>query len=61
MTAAALDPIDILIELAESCDRSQDAGFWILISAAVHLDPTYDWSRDHDGSSAAILFWNGVN
>jgi hypothetical protein len=51
-----LDPAQLLIELAESCTRTEDAAFWILTSAAAHVDPNY--KGDSEGSTAAAFYWN---
>ena len=51
------NPVELLHELAESCGRENDVGFWILTSAAAHIDPNYDWSGDTEGSTAEVLFW----
>jgi hypothetical protein len=32
-----LDPVEILHDLADSCQRRDDDGFWILVSAAAWL------------------------
>lgn len=48
-----LDPVLILQDLAESCSRAEDCGFWILVSAVFHLEG----GHDNKESSAEILFW----
>ena len=47
--APEMDAIEMLTAIAEDCDRTEDACFWILTSAAAHL-------RDHhdeEGSTVA--------
>ena len=46
------DPIDFLFDLADSCDRTEDAAFWILTSAAAHLTR----HADNQGSIVAHYF-----
>jgi hypothetical protein len=50
-----LDPFDILDSLAKSCSRAEDAAFWILTSAAAHVNG-YDLD-DGEGSTVAA-WWN---
>lgn len=51
---AQLDPLEILDDLAASCSRADDAGFWILTSAEFHLSGF----QDDEGSTADAFFWN---
>jgi hypothetical protein len=63
ISVGALDPIDILNSLADSCNRSDDDVFWVLTSAAAYLngfdmsqgDPHVYQRRGHRPSSMAIL------
>jgi hypothetical protein len=50
------DPGEVLSVLSEHIPRSHnDAGFWILLSASVHLLGDHD---SQDGSTAEALFWH---
>lgn len=51
------DPVKMLRELADSCGRTNDAGFWILISAAEHVIHGTRKALDVDGSTAEYFFW----
>jgi hypothetical protein len=51
-----LDPLEILDSLAKSCTRAEDAAFWILTSAAAHLQGF----EDDEGSTAEAFYWNRV-
>jgi hypothetical protein len=53
---AELDPLEILDSLAKSCTRAEDAAFWILTSAAAHLQGF----EDDEGSTADAFYWNRV-
>jgi hypothetical protein len=50
----ALNPAQMLIGLAAECDRTNDAGFWILVSAAYHLRG----ETDSEPSSAWVMYWS---
>lgn len=49
-----MDPLEILNDLADSCDRGEDAAFWILTSAAAHV-AGYDLADGHGSSVASAL------
>lgn len=48
-----LDPVEILDHLARGCSRAEDAAFWVLTSAAAHLNG-YNLD-DGEGSTMARL------
>jgi hypothetical protein len=58
------DPINLLNRLAESCTRAEDAGYWILMSAANYLQVWKTFGKDlrhtndGEGSTAAAFYWN---
>lgn len=51
-----LDAFDILDGLAKSCTRAEDAAFWILTSAAAHLN---GYNLD-DGNGSTVAALGGV-
>jgi hypothetical protein len=48
-----VDPVDMLNYRARSCPRSEDAAFWILTSAAAHLN---GYNLD-DGEPSTVRLW----
>jgi hypothetical protein len=48
-----LDPVEIIDIRARSCARAEDAAFWILTSAAAHLNG-YDLN---DGEGLTVEAW----
>lgn len=49
-----LDPVDILNDAATSCSRAEDPAFWVLTSAAAHLNG-YDLDDGQESSVDCLL------